>query len=94
MALETFIVIAAMTCDTWERDASVVYEIEMEKGHPRWRGELILLRVKKRRGPSAELSFYRRENTTNDSFKQKASKIVKHFDLFCGALLFQNNGSK
>lgn len=88
MALETFIVIAAMTCDTWERDASVVYEIEMEKGHPRWRGKLILLRVKKRRGPSAKLFFYRPETT------QTASKIAKHFDIFRGALLFQNNHSK
>lgn len=74
MALETFIVIAAMTCDTWERDASVVYEIEMEKGHPRWRGKLILLRVKKRRGPSAELFFYRPENTNDERLIQTKSE--------------------
>lgn len=42
MALETFIVIAAMTCDTWEADASAVYEIETEEGgHLRWLRELI-----------------------------------------------------
>lgn len=35
-ALETFIVIAAMTHDTWEADSSAVYEMETEEGHLWW----------------------------------------------------------
>lgn len=74
MALETFIVIAAMTCDTWEADASAVYEIETEEeGHLRWLRELISPRVTTERNRVAGLCFffYHLENTS-DSFKQQA----------------------
>lgn len=77
MALETFIVIAAMTRDTWEADASAVYEMETEEGHLRWLRELISPCVKAKWNQvhgffsfitlktRATLSNNKRVNTTN-----------------------------
>lgn len=75
MALETFIVIAAMTCDTWEADASAVYEIETEEGHLRWLRELISPCVKSQWNQVQGFFFYHLENTS-DSFKQQAGKYL------------------
>lgn len=74
-ALETFIVIAAMTCDTWEADASAVYEIETEEGHLRWLREPILPCVMTELNQVKGFFFYHFENT-NDSFKQQAGKYL------------------
>lgn len=83
-----------MTRDTWEADASAVYEIETEEGHLRWLRELISACVKTEWNQvQGFLVFYHLENTS-DSFKQQAGKYHKHFDLFCRRAPFINNNGK
>lgn len=95
MAPETFIAIAAVTRDTWEADASAVYEMETEEGHRWWPRELVSPRVRTEQKPSAGnfCFFYHLEHTSN-SFKQQAGKYHKHFDLFCRRAPFINNNGE
>lgn len=82
-----------MTRDTWEADASAVYEMETEEGHLWWLRELISPRVGTENQVQGFSLFYHLENTS-DSFKQQAGKYHKHFDLFCRRAPFINNNGK
>lgn len=86
-ALETFIVIAAMTRDTWEADASAVYEMETEEGHLRWLRELISARVKTERKRALGLFFFITLKTRATLSNNKRANTTNTLICFAGALL-------
>lgn len=68
-----------MTCDTWEADASAVYEIETaEEGHLRWLRELIspCFKTERNQVQGFFLFFFYHLENTSDSFKQQAGKYL------------------
>lgn len=76
-----------MTCDTWEADASAVYEIETEEeGHLRWLRELISPCVKTEQN-QVQGFFFLSPWKHERLIQTTSGQIPKRFDLFAGALL-------
>lgn len=76
MALVTFVVIAAMTCGTWERHlcASVFNETETERGHPCWLRTLNPSQPKKNEDNTVKLfRQFRSTKTPNEYSEEKKS---------------------